>query len=187
MEKLIADIEPMIQQLAEMSGIPAETLQQEAKEALEEFICPVCDKRMLEWAKLLGDDVIIRYKCNCGYSEDKYYIDRHGNLSDATVGIVSQSEPEYEDYAETPYQEIVEMFNKTCTSFKRVGAIPKEEIEIAWISHPDLGFFKKTFNKTEASSFLRQKANAFCSFSWILKNADKIYSGKYDDRFSNFD
>ncbi len=88
----------------------------------------------------------------------------------------------------SPYQNIVEMFNRICVSFPRAENISdsrKKAIK-ARLNKYTADDFKKLFTKAEASSFLKGGNNRDWSatFDWLIKDANmaKTLDGNYDDK-----
>lgn len=86
------------------------------------------------------------------------------------------------------YQEIVDLYNQTCQSFPKCTKISeaRKKAITARLKAYSVDDFKKTFEKAEASSFLKGKndRNWTATFDWMLKdcNMAKILDGNYDNR-----
>lgn len=85
-------------------------------------------------------------------------------------------------------QNILDLFNEICCSFGRVRNITKSRAEIinSSLKTYSLDDFKKVFEKTERSDFLRgnNDRNWSASFDWLIKedNMAKVLEGKYDSK-----
>ncbi len=89
----------------------------------------------------------------------------------------------------TPYQEIVNLFNTTCTSLpkaRELSAKRKEKIKVRFKEKPNLNFWSEIFKKVESSDFLCGRSGSWkCGFDWIFKNNEnyiKIMEGNYDNK-----
>lgn len=88
----------------------------------------------------------------------------------------------------TPHKKIMELFNKTCTSFPQIQSIEgQRRLHVAthWKKHQSLDFFETLFKKAEASDFLTGRSGAWkANFDWIIKpsNVPKILEGNYDNK-----
>lgn len=90
-----------------------------------------------------------------------------------------------------PVDEIVELYNSTCTSLPKVQKVTdkrKREIRMRWKSYPDLETFRRLFQKAQESDFLSGRSGRWtgCNFDWLLKEANmvKVLEGCYDNRGS---
>ena len=93
-----------------------------------------------------------------------------------------------------PYEEIVKVWNETCTSLNKVeilGEKRKEKIRLRWKEFSELGDPMQVLNtilkKLQASSFITKESRANWRkncFNWIFENSEnwvKVYEGNYDD------
>lgn len=86
------------------------------------------------------------------------------------------------------YQEIVDLYNSICLSFPKVNKLSdtRKKALTARAKIYSLEDFKVTFQKAEASSFLKGKndRNWIATFDWIIKDSNmaKILDGNYDNR-----
>ena len=86
------------------------------------------------------------------------------------------------------YQEIVNLYNETCVSFPKLVSLSESRKKAikARLHNYTIDDFRRMFEKTEASSFLKGKngRNWSASFDWMIKDANfaKILEGNYDDR-----
>lgn len=85
------------------------------------------------------------------------------------------------------YQEIVDLYNDTCVSFRRVKTISdsrKKAIK-ARLNKYTPERIKEAFIKAEASDFLKgnNKRNWMADFDWIMNDSNiaKVLDGKYDN------
>ncbi len=94
----------------------------------------------------------------------------------------------------TPYNKIVDLYNKTCKSLTPVQMLPesrKKNIRARWKEHPNLETFEVLFHKAENSDFLKgEKGNwAGATFDWLMRptNFVKAMEGNYDDKSTSGD
>lgn len=87
-----------------------------------------------------------------------------------------------------PYEQIKAMYNEICKSLPRCTAMSdarKKAIKARFSSGYTLDDFKRLFEKTEASSFMKgaNSRNWRATFDWLLKDANmaKVLDGNYDD------
>ena len=104
---------------------------------------------------------------------------------------VNVNEDEGEESGEkrpaAPVREVVEAYNRTCTSFPAVRALSdsrKKAIK-ARLKTYSLGDFQTMFEKAEKSDFLKgaNDRNWSANFDWMIKDANfaKILDGNYDN------
>lgn len=91
-----------------------------------------------------------------------------------------------------PYEQIKAMYNEICKSLPRCTAMSdarKKAIKARFSSGYTLDDFKRLFEKTEASSFMKgaNSRNWRATFDWLLKDANmaKVLDGNYDDHHAN--
>lgn len=91
--------------------------------------------------------------------------------------------------APAPYERIKDLYNSICTSLPKCTAMSdarKKAVKARFASGYTLEDFKKLFEKTESSSFLKGKnaKNWRATFDWLVKDANmaKVLDGNYDDR-----
>lgn len=110
---------------------------------------------------------------------------------------VSKEEGDNEKKQSVPYQEIKDLFHKTCPSFstlRDMSAARKRVLKPLWDKNPSLDFFKELFEKAEDSDFLTGRVKSKnpkhekwkADFDWIINhnNATKILEGKYKNKSS---
>jgi predicted RNA-binding Zn-ribbon protein involved in translation (DUF1610 family) len=189
MKALGINMEEVYQKISMLSGIPVDELKRRTAELEEKEsdICPNCGERMHEYAMpYKSGAVLLSYKCECGFMKYTYFM-KDGKLYDANedaIATVEAEQPVFDEIPEPPYQEIVDLFNSTCKSYRKVQLTDELEelIYAAWKLHPDVSYFAKVFNKTENSRFLRNRgAHSQFTLNWILRNIEKVASGRYDD------
>lgn len=89
---------------------------------------------------------------------------------------------------ETPYQQIVDMFNSICISFPRVTKLSEARRKAmrARYNQYNTEDFKKLFEMAEGSSFLKgaNDWNWSANFDWLMtdKNMAKVLDGNYMDK-----
>ena len=90
--------------------------------------------------------------------------------------------------APAPYEQIRKLYNKICVSFPRCTAMSearKKAIKARLASGYTPEDFKRIFEKTEASSFMKgaNSRNWRASFDWLIKDSNmaKVLDGNYDD------
>lgn len=90
---------------------------------------------------------------------------------------------------QTPYQEIVALYNEICVSLPKVREISesrKRTMRIRWKRNSDLERFRLLFTKAEQSDFLTGRSGKWngCNFDWLLneKNMVKVLEGTYDNK-----
>lgn len=95
--------------------------------------------------------------------------------------------PPQKDYI--PYKEIVELYNKTCTSLPKVEKITdkrRRHIKKTWGELKNLLRLEEAFQKAEASDFLSGRNGKWtgCSFDWLItyNNIVKVLEGTYDNK-----
>ena len=88
-----------------------------------------------------------------------------------------------------PYEQIKELYNSICTSLPKCTAMSdarKKAVKARFASGYTLEDFKRLFEKTESSSFLKgsNAKNWRATFDWLVKDANmaKVLDGNYDDR-----
>ena len=97
-------------------------------------------------------------------------------------------EIEKEKREKVNYQEIVDMYNDTCVSFPTLRTLSdaRKKAINARLKTYSLDDFRLTFEKAEASSFLKGKneRNWSATFDWMIKDSNmaKILDGNYDNR-----
>lgn len=92
--------------------------------------------------------------------------------------------------SETPYQQIVDMYNSICISFKPVKTITDKRKQAIGARYREndmnLDNFKISFELVQASSFLKgeNSRNWMADFDWIMKpnNFVKVIEGKYENK-----
>lgn len=87
-----------------------------------------------------------------------------------------------------PYEQIKSIYNSICTSFPKCTAMSearKKAIKARFSAGYTLEDFKRLFEKTEASSFMRgaNSRNWRATFDWLIqdRNMAKVLDGNYDD------
>ena len=90
-----------------------------------------------------------------------------------------------------PFQEIFDLYNKTCLSLSRIKEMTsgrKMVVKRRYTKMPSLATWKSLFEKVEESNFLtnrrgQNRNNWKATFDWILeeKNMVKIMEGNYDN------
>ena len=86
------------------------------------------------------------------------------------------------------YQQIADMYNETCVSFPKCTALSESRKKAikARLKTYSVDDFRKLFEKTQKSSFLKGKNNSSWSanFDWLIKdnNMVKVLDGNYDDK-----
>ena len=87
------------------------------------------------------------------------------------------------------YQQIVDMFNKTCVSFPQCTKLSdkrKQAIRARINQGYTLDDFKRLFDLAEASNFLKgcNSRNWIASFDWLIRDANmaKVLDGNYANR-----
>ena len=95
---------------------------------------------------------------------------------------------------DTPYQEIVDIFNEVCTDLPQVKSLSdtrKRAIKVRFKElDKDTDKIRELFEKVQQSDFLtgrKEETNWRAGFDWIMKpsNMAKILEGNYDNRESN--
>lgn len=88
-----------------------------------------------------------------------------------------------------PYQEIMRLYNGTCTSYpkcKTMSEARKKAIRARFNAGYTIDDFKELFEKAEKSSFLRGSNgnNWSANLDWLIKDANmaKVLDGNYDDK-----
>lgn len=88
-----------------------------------------------------------------------------------------------------PYEQIKDLYNSICTSLPKCTAMSdarKKAVKARFASGYTLEDFKRLFEKTESSSFLKgsNAKNWRATFDWLVKDANmaKVLDGNYDDR-----
>jgi len=76
-----------------------------------------------------------------------------------------------------PYQDILELFQSTCTSLSQPRGLPehrKQAIRARWKEHGDMDAFQEAFANIQSSDFHSGRSGQWsgCSFDWILKPAN---------------
>lgn len=87
-----------------------------------------------------------------------------------------------------PYEQIKNLYNQICVSFSKCTAMSearKKAIRARFSSGYTLEDFRRLFEKTEASSFMKgaNSRNWRATFDWLIKdgNMAKVLDGNYDD------
>lgn len=100
-----------------------------------------------------------------------------------------EGKPDGERPAPAPYEQIKELYNSICTSLPKCTAMSdarKKAVKARFASGYTLEDFRRLFEKTESSSFLRgsNAKNWRATFDWLVKDANmaKVLDGNYDDR-----
>jgi len=189
MEALGINMDEIYQNVSNVSNIPIEELKSQSENLEDKLtdICPNCGERMLEYAlPYRSGAVLLSYRCECGFMKYTYFISNDSKIYDANKDAIATAEaeqPVFDEIPEPPYQEIVDLFNSTCKSYRKVQLSDELEelIYTAWELHPDVNYFAKAFSKTENSRFLHKHAHSQFTLNWILRNIEKVVSGKYDD------
>lgn len=88
-----------------------------------------------------------------------------------------------------PFQEIVNLYNKTCHSLPSVRAVSDTRRKLIRSRYHDSGLdeIKIVFEKAEASDFLTGRKHPYwtgCGFDWLMKptNFLKVLEGNYDNK-----
>lgn len=88
----------------------------------------------------------------------------------------------------TPYEQIKDLYNSICASLPKCTAMSdarKKAVKARLASGYTLEDFKRLFEKTESSSFLKggNAKNWRATFDWLVKDANmaKVLDGNYDD------
>jgi len=94
----------------------------------------------------------------------------------------------------TPYQQIVDLYNRICSSLPNVKMLNNTRrrlIKARWREYPDLTFWEAFFKRVEESNFLTGRVDPVgdrppfvANFDWLLKSSGfvKILEGYYDNR-----
>ena len=105
--------------------------------------------------------------------------------------IEIEIEKEIEKREKSDYKSIVALYNETCVSFPKVSKLSearKKAIK-ARLNTYTVEDFKKLFEETEASDFLKGKnsRNWQASFDWLIKDANmvKVLDGNYRNKGVN--
>ena len=109
------------------------------------------------------------------------------NLADSDNDSDNDNDNDSDSNKNINYQLIVDMYNNTCVSFPRVTKLSearKRAIRARFKMY-SLEDFKKLFEMTEGSSFLKGQNNRNWSadFDWLIKDANmaKVLDGNYTD------
>lgn len=94
--------------------------------------------------------------------------------------------------SKVPFNQIIDLFNKTCKSLPKVKARSKQRdkmIKALWRrSGESLSKLEEYFKKVEASDFLTGRNGVWqnCNFDWLLKESNyiKVFEGNYDNKTS---
>lgn len=88
-----------------------------------------------------------------------------------------------------PYQEIMNLFNKTCKtlpSIKSIEGTRQQTVRVLWKEIKSIEYFENLFNEVNYSDFLSGRNGKWmnCNFDWILKqsNRRKIMEGVYKNK-----
>lgn len=108
-------------------------------------------------------------------------------------GEIDQDPPDDEHPASpahisVPYEQVKSLYNQICVSFSKCTAMSearKKAIKARFTSGYTLEDFRRLFEKTEASRFMKG-ANSWnwrATFDWLIKdgNMAKVLDGNYDD------
>ncbi len=89
----------------------------------------------------------------------------------------------------TPYQDIVDLYLKTCPSLPRVRVLTdkrRQQMRARWKRYPDIKTFQEVFAKAQLSDFLSGRNGKWtsCNLDWLLNenNMVKVLEGNYDNR-----
>lgn len=125
--------------------------------------------------------------------------DKRLEIRDKRLEIDKETEIETEDppdderpgspaHISVPYEQIKSLYNSICISFPKCTAMSearKKAIRARFSSGYTLEDFRRLFEKTEASSFMRgaNSRNWRATFDWLIKdgNMAKVLDGNYDD------
>lgn len=127
-------------------------------------------------------------------SENSTFFTEQNKNIEEEINISSSSDEEEDiEAAAAATDEIVESYNRICTSFPKVEnitAVRRDQIEASMKElHADTGFYEKVFRKAEKSAFLKNKKGKkwVTNFDWMIRpqNAAKILEGTYDDTKSD--
>lgn len=87
-----------------------------------------------------------------------------------------------------PYEQVKKLYNDICKSFPKCTTLSdarKKSIKARFTSGYTLDDFKRLFEKTEASSFMKgaNGRNWRATFDWLIKDTSmaKVLDGNYDD------
>lgn len=104
------------------------------------------------------------------------------------IDIEKDKEIEKERRERIDYQQIADMYNDVCTSFPKCTSLSdsrKKAIK-ARLKTYTVENFRRLFEKTENSSFLKGKndRNWSANFDWLIKDSNmaKVLDGNYDDK-----
>jgi hypothetical protein len=128
------------------------------------------------------------------YSQDSDICSQNGNQDQKTDFVEQSSTPPPSNTIPlVPYQEIVDLFNSTCTSLSRIVSVSKsrkQKIHNRWKELQSIVKIKELFEKVESTSFLKGNNNKGwkCSFDWLFENDSnwlKVMEGNYDSSEKN--
>lgn len=123
--------------------------------------------------------------------QDVSKVDAQVRLGKDRIGKESKGEIEGKPDGErpAPYEQIKDLYNSICTSLPKCTAMSdarKKAVKARFASGYTLEDFKRLFEKTESSSFLKggNAKNWRATFDWLVKDANmaKVLDGNYDDR-----
>lgn len=125
------------------------------------------------------------------------YRDKRLEIRDKSIDIEKETEIEGKNPGDerpaaprlrVPYEQIKALYNQICVSFPKCTVLSdtrKNAIKARFSSGHTLDDFKRLFEKTEASSFMKgaNDRNWRATFDWLLKdgNMAKVLDGNYDD------
>ena len=131
--------------------------------------------------------------CNAGVTECNTEIERREKREEIETEIEDQDPPDDERPASpahisVPYEQIKSLYNQICVSFPKCTAMSearKKAIKARFSSGYTLEDFRRLFEKTEASRFMKgaNSRNWRATFDWLIKdgNMAKVLDGNYDD------
>jgi len=89
----------------------------------------------------------------------------------------------------TPYDELLKLYNEICKDLPHVNSLSPQLRKLfkqRWKEHPDIEFWKRFFERVQASDFLTNRTGRTkvkITLSWLLEPShfNKINEGKYDN------
>ena len=123
------------------------------------------------------------------YSNEKENVNDNENENDNEVSYPdSYNDSSYDTFKKKiNYQQIVDMYNKTCVSLSRVTVLSdrrKRAIK-ARLNTYTVDQFAEVFKKAESSSFLKGESSKWrATFDWLIEDGNfaKVLDGNYEDK-----